>query len=104
MKINTSLAQFKKRHKDKKLVCQKGWWQFSRHPNFFFDWLQWLGFAICAAQPGWSLLALLSPAVLLFIFLKITIPLTEKQALITRPETYKAYMEKTSVFVPKIKR
>ncbi|MDB2592591.1 DUF1295 domain-containing protein, partial [Gammaproteobacteria bacterium] len=38
------LRQFQLSHP--KQVCQTGLWRYSRHPNCFFDWLIWLGFAV----------------------------------------------------------
>lgn len=83
-------------------VCRRGLWAFSRHPNYFFEWSIWVGFALMAqpTQP-WGWLAFLSPALLLHFLLKVTgIPATEAQALRSRGEAYAAYQREVSAFIP----
>lgn len=82
-------------------TCRTGLWRYSRHPNYFFEWLVWCGFAIAAleAPHGWT--AILSPALMLFLILKVTgIPPAEERALETRGDDYRRYQQSTSVFVP----
>ena len=33
-------------------VCDVGLWKYSRHPNYFFEWMVWNGL-IVAAIPSW---------------------------------------------------
>ena len=33
-------------------VCKVGFWKYSRHPNYFAEWMVWNGIAI-AAIPSW---------------------------------------------------
>ncbi len=42
--------RFGRRHPDTKATrtCDVGLWRYSRHPNYFFQWLQWLGLALLA--------------------------------------------------------
>ncbi len=78
-------------------VCQDGLWHYSRHPNYFFELVLWLGWSLYAGG-GW---ALVSPVVLLYLVLKVTgIPPTEEQALKSRGEAYRRYQETTSALVP----
>ena len=32
-------------------TCEAGLWRYSRHPNYFFQWLQWFGLIALAAPP-----------------------------------------------------
>lgn len=48
-------ARFTRRGSGEARTCDVGLWRFSRHPNYFFQWLQWHG-AILVALP--SLIAL----------------------------------------------
>lgn len=82
-------------------TCRSGLWRYSRHPNYFFEWLVWcgIGLAALAAPDGW--LGLVSPALMLLFILKITgIPPTEERALLSRGDDYRAYQKSTSAFVP----
>ena len=82
-------------------VCQVGMWRYSRHPNYFFEWLHWWAY-VClgVAAPGWWV-TLLAPLVMLVFLFKITgIPATEARALASRGDAYRAYQRTTSVFVP----
>lgn len=93
------LEQFKQ--KASKGVCDEGLWAWSRHPNYFFEWLVWLGFAILALKHPWGFLGLLSPMSLYLIMVKITGPMTEAGSLKSRGDAYKNYQNKTPMFVIK---
>lgn len=82
-------------------TCRAGLWRWSRHPNYFCEWLIWCAYALIAlpAPHGW--LALGAPALILFFLFRVTgIPATEAQALRSRGEDYRRYQRETSVFVP----
>ena len=97
------LQTFKRQHKGK--VCNVGLWQYSRHPNYFFEWLMWVGFALVAiSMQPWGWIGLISPVLLLFIMLVLTGPITEKGSLKSRGEAFKNYQKTTSYFVPWFKR
>ncbi len=86
-------------------VCQRGLWNYSRHPNYFFEILTWMGFGLFAlpAPHGW--MGLLSPVLIAYFILRVTgIPATEQQALRSKGEAYRRYQETTSVLVPWFKR
>jgi steroid 5-alpha reductase family enzyme len=46
------LARFSTDPKNKGKVCDTGLWAFSRHPNYFFEWLVWVAFAAIAIGDG----------------------------------------------------
>ena len=99
------LASFKKDPANKGKVCDKGLWHYSRHPNYFFEWLMWLSYFIFALASPYGYLAIISPLVILYLLLKVTgIPLTEQQSLRTKGETFKKYQQTTSEFVPWFKK
>ena len=95
-------------------VCNVGLWRYSRHPNYFSEWLVWTGLVI-ASVPSWLALqgteslsvwvALGVGAVMASVMLYITlvyltgaIP-AEYYSVKKRPG-YKAYQEQTNRFFP----
>jgi steroid 5-alpha reductase family enzyme len=82
-------------------TCRAGLWRYSRHPNYFFEWLHWWTYLFLAVgSPVWWL-TLIGPVLMLFLLLRITgIPYTERQALESRGEDYRAYQRTTSAFIP----
>jgi steroid 5-alpha reductase family enzyme len=96
------LYRFKSREKGG--VCHIGLWNYSRHPNYFFDWLTWLGFGIFAFQSNQGYLGIVSILVLYLIFTRITGPLTERGSVQSRGQKYLDYQKQTSMFVPWFKQ
>ncbi len=95
------LNVFKRNPENKGKTCRTGLWNYSRHPNYFFEWLIWVGYAVFALGSPWGWLGLLSPALILYFLLGLTgIPATEAQALRSRGNEYRAYQRTTSAFVP----
>jgi steroid 5-alpha reductase family enzyme len=95
------LRNFKSDPANSNGVCNVGLWYFSRHPNYFFEWIVWVGFAMMAfgTSAGW--LALFSPLLMLILLLKISgIPPTEAHLLNKYGDSYRAYRETTSAFFP----
>ena len=98
---DAQLAAFKRRGAQAGPVCDVGLWRYSRHPNYFFEWLIWVGFALLATGSPHGWIGFLSPAGILYLLLRVTgIPGTEEQALRTKGAAYRRYQERTSAFVP----
>lgn len=92
------LARFRSDPATLGTVCSVGLWRYSRHPNYFFEWLHWWTYVLIGQVAP---LTLLGPAaMLLFLFRLTGIPFTEQQALRSRGEAYRAYQRTTSMFVP----
>jgi len=99
------LAAFKKNPANKSQVCDVGLWNYSRHPNYFFEWLMWVSYFVFALASPYGYLAIISPAIILYLLLKVTgIPMTEEQSLRTKGEAFKKYQQQVSVFVPWFKK
>lgn len=83
-------------------TCRAGLWGWSRHPNYFFEWLLWLSYVLLLVhQPSGLAIAAITPAVLLFLLLKVTgIPYTERCALVKRGDDYRRYQREVSAFIP----
>lgn len=95
------LARFRSNPANAGKVCRDGLWRYSRHPNYFFEWLHWWVYVLFAiGSPHWWL-TLLAPGLMLFFILKVTgIPPTEARALESRGEAYRAYQRTTSALIP----
>ena len=94
------LQSFKANHSGQ--VCDVGFWFYSRHPNYFFEWLTWCAFTGFAFTAHWGLLAWISPIALFLIMTKITAPLTEQGSIKSRGELYISYQKITPLFFPNI--
>lgn len=100
---DAQLRAFKRRPEHAGRVCDVGLWRYSRHPNYFFEWLIWVAYALVASatftHSAW--LAWSAPALMLLFVLKLTgIPPTEARAIRSRGEAYRRYQRTTSAFVP----
>ena len=82
-------------------VMDRGLWRYSRHPNYFFQTLTWVAYALIAVAAPWGWLAFLAPALILYLVLFVTgVPPAEESSLRSRGEAYRRYQERTSSFVP----
>ncbi len=95
------LANFKSDPDNRGKVCTVGLWRYSRHPNYFFEWLHWFSYPLVAIGAPNAWLAWLAPVVMLVFLYRLSgIPYTEKQALKSRGEAYREYQRTTSAFFP----
>lgn len=95
------LARFKRNPENRGKTCREGWWRYSRHPNYFFEWLHWWSYVALAVGASYWWGTLLAPAVMLYFLLMVTgIPPTEAQALASRGDDYRRYQRTTSAFIP----
>jgi steroid 5-alpha reductase family enzyme len=98
----------------KNRVCNVGLWKYSRHPNYFAEWMVWNGLII-ATIPSWLALynvesvivwGLLGAGLLMaskmmystLVYITGAVP-SEYYSVQKRPE-YKAYQETTNIFFP----
>lgn len=99
------LKQFKSVPENKGLICQAGLWNYSRHPNYFFEWLVWVGFFLFAWDSPGGCYTVLCPGLMLYFLLRVTgIPLTEELSIQSKGEAYREYQRTTSAFVPWFKK
>ncbi len=95
------LLRFRSNAVNRGHTCRAGLWRYSRHPNYFFEWLIWVAFALFASASPWGWVAFACPTAMLYFLFKVTgIPLNEAQALRSRGDEYHQYQRTTSVFVP----
>jgi steroid 5-alpha reductase family enzyme len=100
-KADRQLAYFRADPRNQGRVCREGLWRYSRHPNYFFEWLHWWSYVVMTlGASGWAF-TLLGPIVMGLALLKVTgIPPAETQALASRGEEYRAYQRTTNAFFP----
>lgn len=81
-------------------TCQVGLWYCSRHPNYFFEWVMWVAYALFALASPWGWMGLLCPLLMFYFLTKVTgVALTEAQAIRSRLD-YQMYQKTTSAFFP----
>lgn len=95
------LARFRAEPANRGRSCRSGLWAWSRHPNYFFEWLHWFTYLLLAAgEPRWWLTLAGPVLMLLFLYRVSGIPWTEAQSLRSRGEDYRRYQAQVSAFLP----
>lgn len=95
------LQVFRDNPANKGKVCELGVWYYSRHPNYFFEWLHWFSYPILGLGVAGGLWLWFAPVIMLaFLYFITGIPYTEQQAIRSRGDAYKRYQQTTSVFIP----
>jgi steroid 5-alpha reductase family enzyme len=95
------LARFRADPSNNGHTCRDGLWRYSRHPNYFFEWVHWFAYVCLAVgSPLWWL-AWSGPLVM-YVFLRWIsgIPYTETHALRSRGDDYRAYQDSTPMLIP----
>ena len=92
---------FKGRPPSNQKILDVGLWRYSRHPNYFFEIVTWVGFALAAVDLPLGWMALLCPILISYFLLRVTgIPLTEKHSLESHGDLYRDYQRRTSALIP----
>ena len=102
---DAQLRNFKSSNSKRNAVCDAGLWRWSRHPNYFFEWLAWLAYpAIAIDFSGynpWGWLALSAPACMYWVLVHVSgIPPLESHMLRTRGDAFREYQRRTRPFLP----
>ncbi len=95
------LQHFKKDPANKGKVCEYGLWNYSRHPNYFFQLMIWISVLVLAISSPYGWIAIVCPLTIGYLIFKITgIPMTEEQSIRSKGDLYREYQRTTSVFIP----
>ena len=99
------MARFRADPANRGGICEVGLWAYSRHPNYFFEWLCWLAYAIIAADFSggypWGRLALAAPATMYWLLVHVSgIPPLEAHLARSRPSAFADYARRVSAFWP----
>ena len=95
------MKRFKADTANKSRVCQAGFWRYSRHPNYFFEFLFWVGVFIASIDTPHGWITFLCPLLMYYFLTRVTgIPLTEEYAVKSKGDAYREYQRRTSAFIP----
>jgi steroid 5-alpha reductase family enzyme len=96
------LSRFRENPANRGSVCRVGLWSWSRHPNYFFEWMHWWGYvALGFDVDADGLLTLVGPIAMFILLRYVTgVPTAEAQCLRSRGDAYRAYQRTTSAFFP----
>ncbi len=102
---DSQLAAFKANPANRGGINDRGLWGWSRHPNYFFECLFWLGIALIALSPSgvwaWGWAALGAPAFMVWLLTRVSgIPPLEAHMERSRGRAWRDYAARTSPFLP----
>jgi steroid 5-alpha reductase family enzyme len=80
-------------------VLDSGLWRYTRHPNYFGDACVWVGIFCVAAEHWPGILTVFSPVIMVYLLAFGSGKPMLERTMAQRP-AYRAYMRRTSGFVP----
>ena len=94
------LARFKRIPENDNRVMDRGLWRYTRHPNYFGDFLVWWGLWLVAAAEPAARWTIISPVIMSIFLLRISgVPMLES-ALRKTKDGYTDYVKRTRAFFP----
>jgi steroid 5-alpha reductase family enzyme len=102
---DSQLRRFRADPAQRNRICDAGLWGWSRHPNYFFEWLGWLAYPLLAIDISgaylWGWVALAGPACMYWLLVHVSgIPPLEAHMLERRRDAFRAYQARTNAFFP----
>ena len=99
---DAQLSKFRKTPEAKTGICETGLWRYSRHPNYFFEWLFWCSLPLLALQAdGLSWASLAAPVMMYWLLVHVSgIPPLEEHMLKSRGEKFRALQRRVNAFFP----
>jgi len=93
------LTRFKSNPLNKGKVMNRGFWHYTRHPNYFGDAAVWFAYGLICISAG-SYFPIFGSVLMTAIIIKVSgVALLEKTLSTTKPG-YRQYIETTSAFFP----
>jgi len=93
------LAVFKASPDNRGKVLDKGFWRYTRHPNYFGDSSVWWGYGFMCLATG-SYLPVSGTILMTILIIRVSgVVMLEKSLKEQKPQ-YREYIEKTSAFLP----
>lgn len=94
------LARFKSRPENRGRVLDQGLWRYTRHPNYFGDFLVWWGLFLVAWSGGSPWWTVVSPLLMSWLLMRVSGVRLLESTLRTSKPGYAEYMRRTSPFFP----
>jgi steroid 5-alpha reductase family enzyme len=94
------LTRFRKDPANRGRVLDSGLWRYTRHPNYFGDFVVWWGLFLVALDAGGTWWTVIGPLVMSALLMRVSgVTLLEKDITSRRPG-YADYVRRTSPFFP----
>lgn len=97
------LARFKSKPENQGTVLNTGLWRYTRHPNYFGDFLMWWGIYLIAlaSSPALTWWTVIGPLIMSFFLMRISgVTLLEKSLKESKGAAYDEYIRRTNAFFP----
>lgn len=99
---DAQLARFKADPTNDGRVMDQGLWRYTRHPNYFGDFMVWWGHFLIAASVGWEGWAtFVGPVVMSVLLMRVSGAKLLEKSLKKRRQGYEDYIARTSEFFPR---
>lgn len=98
------LARFKSNPANRGRVMNRGLWRYTRHPNYFGDFLVWWGLYVVAAESGSWWWTIIGPLLMSFLLIRVSGVRLLESSLRARVAGYEEYVRDTSAFFPRLPR
>lgn len=97
---DAQLARFKADPNNRGRVMNSGLWRYTRHPNYFGDFLVWWGLYLTALTPGTWWWTIVGPLLMSVLLLRVSGVTLLENSLKDRLDGYEDYKRRTSAFIP----
>jgi steroid 5-alpha reductase family enzyme len=94
------LARFKADPQNSGMVMDRGLWRYTRHPNYFGDFMVWWGLFLIALERGGTWWTVVGPVVMSILLIRVSGKALLEKSLQKRRPGYAEYVERTSGFFP----
>lgn len=94
------LARFKADPRNQGQVLDRGLWRYTRHPNYFGDFMVWWGIYLASLGAGFAWWTIIGPMLMSFLLLRVSGVTLLESALRQRKGGYADYAARTSSFFP----
>ncbi len=94
------LARFKADPANKGKVMDRGLWRYTRHPNYFGDFMVWWGLYVIALATGVAWWTVIGPVVMSILLIRVSGKAMLEKTIGKRRPGYDDYVRRTSGFFP----